>query len=226
MTKRDVVRLVLEGKRPPYVPWSMGFTKEAKREAPAALRLRRRRRPAGEPPAETRQRHRFLHRPGRRPRAGRVRRGLGPQRRQGHRQRRGPRAARADALGLPVPRPAGSAASSPTSPERSPAFPTASAYSRSAFRSTSGRGPCGAWRPLMMDFYDAPRVRPRAARRDRRLQHRPGPRGAEVRHRRRLLRRRLGPAARPANGPAALAGVHPAATQADVRPWSARRASS
>lgn len=30
MTKREVVRLVLEGKRPPYVPWSMGFTKEAK----------------------------------------------------------------------------------------------------------------------------------------------------------------------------------------------------
>ena len=30
MTRRDVVRLVLEGKRPPYVPWSMGFTKEAK----------------------------------------------------------------------------------------------------------------------------------------------------------------------------------------------------
>ncbi|MHC4403631.1 MAG: uroporphyrinogen decarboxylase family protein [Planctomycetota bacterium] len=30
MTKRDVVRLVLEGKRPPYVPWSMGFTLEAR----------------------------------------------------------------------------------------------------------------------------------------------------------------------------------------------------
>lgn len=30
MTKREVVRLILEGKRPPYVPWSMGFTKEAK----------------------------------------------------------------------------------------------------------------------------------------------------------------------------------------------------
>lgn len=29
-TKRQVVRLALEGKRPPYVPWSMGFTKEAK----------------------------------------------------------------------------------------------------------------------------------------------------------------------------------------------------
>jgi uroporphyrinogen decarboxylase len=29
MQKRDVIRLVLEGKRPPYVPWSMGFTKEA-----------------------------------------------------------------------------------------------------------------------------------------------------------------------------------------------------
>jgi len=30
MTKREVVRLVLQGKRPPYVPWSMGFTVEAK----------------------------------------------------------------------------------------------------------------------------------------------------------------------------------------------------
>jgi uroporphyrinogen decarboxylase len=30
MTQREVIRLVLEGKRPPYVPWSMGFTKEAK----------------------------------------------------------------------------------------------------------------------------------------------------------------------------------------------------
>ena len=30
MPKRDVIRTVLEGNRPPYVPWSMGFTKEAK----------------------------------------------------------------------------------------------------------------------------------------------------------------------------------------------------
>jgi uroporphyrinogen decarboxylase len=30
MQKREVVRLVLQGRRPPYVPWSMGFTKEAK----------------------------------------------------------------------------------------------------------------------------------------------------------------------------------------------------
>jgi uroporphyrinogen decarboxylase len=30
MTKREVVRLVLSGRRPPYVPWSMGFTKEPK----------------------------------------------------------------------------------------------------------------------------------------------------------------------------------------------------
>lgn len=30
MTKRDVIRTVLEGNRPPYVPWSMGFTLEAK----------------------------------------------------------------------------------------------------------------------------------------------------------------------------------------------------
>lgn len=30
MTKREVVRLVYEGKRPPYVPWSFGFTVEAR----------------------------------------------------------------------------------------------------------------------------------------------------------------------------------------------------
>jgi uroporphyrinogen decarboxylase len=30
MEKRNVVRLVLEGKKPPYVPWSFGFTQEAK----------------------------------------------------------------------------------------------------------------------------------------------------------------------------------------------------
>ena len=30
MDKREVVRLVLAGKPPPYVPWSMGFTKEAR----------------------------------------------------------------------------------------------------------------------------------------------------------------------------------------------------
>lgn len=30
MTKRDVVRLAIEDKPPPYVPWSFGFTKEAR----------------------------------------------------------------------------------------------------------------------------------------------------------------------------------------------------
>src|SRR5512135_3438656 len=29
MQKRDVVKAVLDGERPPYVPWSIGFTKEA-----------------------------------------------------------------------------------------------------------------------------------------------------------------------------------------------------
>jgi hypothetical protein len=29
MNKREVVRLALEAKRPPYVPWSLGCTKEA-----------------------------------------------------------------------------------------------------------------------------------------------------------------------------------------------------
>ena len=30
MTKRQVIKLVLDGQRPPYVPWSCGFTQEAK----------------------------------------------------------------------------------------------------------------------------------------------------------------------------------------------------
>ena len=29
MTKRQAVKMVLEGKKPPYVPWSFGFTLEA-----------------------------------------------------------------------------------------------------------------------------------------------------------------------------------------------------
>jgi uroporphyrinogen decarboxylase len=32
ITKRDVVRRVLQGGRPPYVPWSMGFTREARQK--------------------------------------------------------------------------------------------------------------------------------------------------------------------------------------------------
>lgn len=35
MLKRDVIRLVLNGQRPPYVPWSMGFTKEAREKLQA-----------------------------------------------------------------------------------------------------------------------------------------------------------------------------------------------
>ena len=35
MLKRDVIHLVLDGKRPPYVPWSMGFTIEAREKLQA-----------------------------------------------------------------------------------------------------------------------------------------------------------------------------------------------
>lgn len=30
MTKREIIKMVLEGKKPPYVPWNMGFTLEAR----------------------------------------------------------------------------------------------------------------------------------------------------------------------------------------------------
>jgi uroporphyrinogen decarboxylase len=32
MTKREIIRLVLDGKKPPYVPWSIGLTYEAKQK--------------------------------------------------------------------------------------------------------------------------------------------------------------------------------------------------
>ncbi len=35
MLKRDVIHLILDGKRPPYVPWSMGFTIEAREKLQA-----------------------------------------------------------------------------------------------------------------------------------------------------------------------------------------------
>lgn len=35
MTQREVVRLVLEGKKPPYVPWGLGFTHEARKKLEA-----------------------------------------------------------------------------------------------------------------------------------------------------------------------------------------------
>ncbi len=35
MTEREVVRLVLAGARPPYVPWSLGFTQEAREKLQA-----------------------------------------------------------------------------------------------------------------------------------------------------------------------------------------------
>lgn len=35
MNKREIVKLILEGKQPPYVPWSFGFTKEAKEKLQA-----------------------------------------------------------------------------------------------------------------------------------------------------------------------------------------------
>ncbi len=38
MTQREVVRLVLQGHRPPYVPWSMGFTHEARQKLVAHYR--------------------------------------------------------------------------------------------------------------------------------------------------------------------------------------------
>ena len=32
MTKREIIKMVLDGEKPPYVPWSFKFTKEPKEQ--------------------------------------------------------------------------------------------------------------------------------------------------------------------------------------------------
>ena len=40
MTKREVIKWVLDGKKPPYVPWSFKFTEEPKKELSFAERMK------------------------------------------------------------------------------------------------------------------------------------------------------------------------------------------
>ena len=145
MTKREVVRLVLEGKRPPYVPWSMGFTKEAGEKLQAHY---------GCADVEVPLENHLL-------KLGSdigFFTDLGDNRVQdvfgvvwdrsidkdiGNVE--GCRLPEPDLGGLRVPRPAWITVSSPTFRPRSRASPTVSAFSRSASRSTNGPGRCGAW---------------------------------------------------------------------------------
>ena len=148
MTRREVVRRALEHRRPPYVPWSFGFTQEAREKlqahfgSPTTLDE-----PLGNHLLKLGSDIGFFEPVGRRAACAtcsawsgtaRVDKDIGnvegcvlPQ----------PTLAR-----LRASRPAGRRASSPTSPASSRGTPTASACSRSASRCTSGRGPCGAWR--------------------------------------------------------------------------------
>ncbi len=97
-----------------------------------------------------------------------------------------------------------------TTSAASSAVATATPSAPSASRSSSARGRCAAWQPLLMDMVEAPEFVDELARRHLRVQ--PAPRGArgELGHRRGLLRRRLGPAARPDHGPEAVAPLHQA----------------
>ena len=156
LQKRDVVRLVLEGKRPPYVPWSMGFTKEAREklqqhydcddiEEPLQNHLLKLGSDIG-----------FFDDLG----DHRVRDVFGVvwdrTHRQGHRQLSTAACCPSrpwPATGFPI---LSIRVSSPTSRRKSTAFPTAFASSSSAFLSTSGPGRCAAWPTLMTDFHDHP----------------------------------------------------------------------
>ena len=147
--KNDATRSHSPGagrKRPPYVPWSMGFTKEAKQklqrhfgcddlESPLENHLLRLGSDMG-----------FFDELGN----DRVRDVFGVvwdrsvDKDIGNVE--GPRAAHGRAWPATSSPIRWTRASSPTSPPRSPASPTGSASSRSVSRSTSGPGPCGAWK--------------------------------------------------------------------------------
>ena len=94
------------GRSPPYVPWSMGFTKEAKSKLQQYFGCDRPGDAPGESSAAVGERHGLLYRSGPRPRALCVRRGLGPERRQGYRKRRRMRVAWAEPGRVRVSRPA------------------------------------------------------------------------------------------------------------------------
>ncbi len=216
MQKRDVIRLVLEGKRPPYVPWSMGFTKEAKEklqrhygcddlEGPLQNHLLKLGSDIG-----------FFSDLGN----NRVRDVFGVVWDRSIDQDIG----NVEGQVLPEPTLAGYEFPDPLDPrffadiaseDRRLPRPLPRVPDR-VFALRAGVDAAGHG-TVDDRFLRPPRVRPRVAGPHRRLQHRPGPRGPEIRHRRRLFRRRLGPAARLADGAPPLAGVHPAATRADVR---------
>ena len=148
MTKRDVIRCVLEGKTPPYVPWSMGFTKEAREKLQRHYGCDDLEGPAGKPPAEARQRHRLLHRRWATTACSdvfgvvwdrSVDKDIGNV--------EGLRAAGADAgRATQFPDPLDRRFFADIPEQDRAVSATASASSRSASRSTSGPGPCAAWR--------------------------------------------------------------------------------
>ena len=225
MTPRDVVRLVLEGKKPPYVPWSCGFTQEAK------ARLQQH---YGTEDIDTLLQNHLL----------KLGSDIGFFEDLGNDRVR-------DVFGvvwdrsvdkdigivegclLPEPTLAGFRFPDPLDRRFFVDIPA-----KIAARSGPLPGLPDRVLPVRAGLDPARHGEPadglcgRACLRagpvpcDRRLQHRPGPRGSEVRHRRRLLRRRLGPAARAANGAHSLATSYPARAPADVRRGPRRRASS
>lgn len=87
MTKREIVRLVLEGQRPPYVPWSMGFTLEARQKLQAHWGCDDVETPLGNHLPKLGRDIGLIRAAGQPAGARRVRCGVGSLDRQGHRQR-------------------------------------------------------------------------------------------------------------------------------------------
>ena len=218
MTRREVVRAVLEHRRPPYVPWQFGFTVEAREKLQQHFGPPRPRVGAGQPYRESRQ-----TRSGSSTILGndrvqrRVRRRLGPQRGQGHRHRRGTGAPRADPPGLRLPRPArpallrGHPRQAGQLRRPLPRLPDRLLPVRARLDpARHGEPDDGLLRP--------PRLRARPARRPSpTTTSRRSRQALELRHRRRLLRRRLGRSSAACRWARAVARVHPARAEAHVR---------
>ena len=217
MQKRDVVRLVLEGKRPPYVPWSMGFTQEAKEklqrhygcddvEGPLQNHLLKLGSEIG-----------FFSDLG----DNRVQDVFGVvwdrsiDRDIGNVE--GQVLARPSLAGYEFPNPVEARFFADIG-DKIARFPDRFRVFQIGFSLYERAWTLRGMEALMTDFLDQPQFVEALVGPHRRLQPGPGPRGPEVRHRCRLFRRRLGAATRLADGPPPVAAVHLAATPADVLP--------
>lgn len=186
------------------------------------LRNGRSRPRSGQPHPAARKRHRILRGSGEQSGPRCFRRSLGPQRGQGHRGCERVHASRTDPRRIPFSRPARPALfrqyreRNREEARHVPRLPDRILALRTGLDPARDREPADG-------LLHQPGIRERTAGRDLRLQPAADRQGPRIRHRRGLLRGRLGATDRSDHGIRSLAGVHLPPSAADVRPRARSR---